>query len=171
MFKRAHRWTLFWARYIQSTSFHPIPLRSIQNMRFKSIIYLLTAHCIQPTLTWDLVNKLYICKIEVFTAVTMKNAIFWDVVPCRSCVNRRFGGTYRLHLQGRKTCEQGTSVSRWLQAEPPVKNTQLYNNRKRGRVEGSVEMGEQAAGHLSPIWGENEVVFSQFSVLCSTIAT
>jgi hypothetical protein len=32
----------------------------------------------------------------------MKNAVFWDVVPCRSCVNRRFGGTYRLHLQGRK---------------------------------------------------------------------
>jgi hypothetical protein len=29
----------------------------------------------------------------------MKNAVFWDVVPCRSCVNRRLGGTYRLHLQ------------------------------------------------------------------------
>jgi hypothetical protein len=28
-----------------------------------------------------------------------KNADFWDVAPCRSCVNRRFGGTYRLHLQ------------------------------------------------------------------------
>jgi hypothetical protein len=23
----------------------------------------------------------------------MKNAVFWDVAPCRSCVNRRFGGT------------------------------------------------------------------------------
>jgi hypothetical protein len=32
----------------------------------------------------------------------MKNAVFWDVAPCRSCVHRRFGGTYRLHLQGRK---------------------------------------------------------------------
>jgi hypothetical protein len=31
---------------------------------------------------------------EVFTAVTMKNAVFWDVAPCRSCeLNRRFGGT------------------------------------------------------------------------------
>jgi hypothetical protein len=30
---------------------------------------------------------------KVFTAVTMKNAIFWDVARCRSCVNRRFGGT------------------------------------------------------------------------------
>jgi hypothetical protein len=30
-------------------------------------------------------------------AVTMKNAVFWDVTPCGSCKNRRFGGTYRLH--------------------------------------------------------------------------
>jgi hypothetical protein len=37
-------------------------------------------------------------RFEVFTAVTMKNAVFWDAAPCRSCVNRRFGGTYRLHL-------------------------------------------------------------------------
>jgi hypothetical protein len=32
----------------------------------------------------------------------MKKAVFWDVAPCRSGVNRRFGGTYRLHLQGRR---------------------------------------------------------------------
>jgi hypothetical protein len=43
-----------------------------------------------------------ICKeFEVFTAVTVKKAVFWNVAPCRSGVNRRFGGTYRLHLQGR----------------------------------------------------------------------
>jgi hypothetical protein len=30
----------------------------------------------------------------------MKNAIFWDVALCRYFVNRRFGRTYRLHLQG-----------------------------------------------------------------------
>jgi hypothetical protein len=46
-----------------------------------------------------------------------KNAVFWEVAPCRSSVNRRFGGTYRLHLQGRKIRERETSVSRWLQTE------------------------------------------------------
>jgi hypothetical protein len=55
-------------------------------------------------------------RFEVFMAVTMKNAVFWYVPQCRSCVNRRFGGTYRLHLQGRKFRERGTSVSRWLQS-------------------------------------------------------
>jgi hypothetical protein len=58
-------------------------------------------------------------------AVTMKNAVFWDVAPRRSCVTRRFGRPYRLHLQGRKIRERGTSESRWLQTEPPVENTQL----------------------------------------------
>jgi hypothetical protein len=43
-----------------------------------------------------------------------KNAVFWSVAPCRYCVNRRFGGTYRLHLQGRKIRERGISLSRWL---------------------------------------------------------
>jgi hypothetical protein len=36
----------------------------------------------------------------------MKNAVFWGVAPCRcGRLNRRFGGSYRLHLQGRKIRE------------------------------------------------------------------
>jgi hypothetical protein len=65
-----------------------------------------------------MVVKLFV----VFTAVTMKNAVFLDVVPCRFYMNRRFGGKYRLHLQGKKIRERGTSVSRWLQLQlqPPA---------------------------------------------------
>jgi hypothetical protein len=37
-------------------------------------------------------------RLEVFAALTMKNTVFWDVALCRYCINRRFGGTYRLHL-------------------------------------------------------------------------
>jgi hypothetical protein len=29
-------------------------------------------------------SRLMLCNIEVFTAVTMKNAVFWDVTPCDS---------------------------------------------------------------------------------------
>jgi hypothetical protein len=32
-------------------------------------------------------------RFGVFTAVTMKNGVFWDVTPCGSCKNRRFGVT------------------------------------------------------------------------------
>jgi hypothetical protein len=31
-------------------------------------------------------------RFEVFTAVTMKNGVSWDVTPCDSYENRRFGG-------------------------------------------------------------------------------
>jgi hypothetical protein len=41
-------------------------------------------------------------RFEVFTVVTMKNGVFWDVTPCGSCKNRRFGGTYGLLQQGDK---------------------------------------------------------------------
>jgi hypothetical protein len=39
---------------------------------------------------------------EVFTAVMMKNAILWDMVPCGVIINRCFGGTCHLRLQGRR---------------------------------------------------------------------
>jgi hypothetical protein len=34
--------------------------------------------------------------------LSMKNGVFWDVTPCGSCKNRRFGGTWRLLPQGDK---------------------------------------------------------------------
>jgi hypothetical protein len=41
----------------------------------------------------DKSNKNGPVSFEVFTVVTMKNGVFWDVMPCGSCKNRRFGGT------------------------------------------------------------------------------
>jgi hypothetical protein len=32
-------------------------------------------------------------RFEAFTAMTMKNVVFWDVALCRSCVNRRSSET------------------------------------------------------------------------------
>jgi hypothetical protein len=40
----------------------------------------------------------------------MKNVVFWDVTPCGSCKNRRFGGTCRLDKLGGKS----VSVLDWL---------------------------------------------------------
>jgi hypothetical protein len=41
-------------------------------------------------------------RFEVFTAVTMNKDVFWDVLPCGACKDRRFGGTHRLLHQGDK---------------------------------------------------------------------
>jgi hypothetical protein len=40
----------------------------------------------------------------------MNVTIFWDIAPCSPYVNRRFGGTYHLYLQGRKSVMEGTSL-------------------------------------------------------------
>jgi hypothetical protein len=46
--------------------------------------------------------KLNCVRFEVSTAVTMMIIIFWEMTPCGSSKNRRFGGSYRLHLQGER---------------------------------------------------------------------
>jgi hypothetical protein len=53
-------------------------------------------------------------QIIIYAVTIFKIAFSWDVASCRSCVNRRSGGMYRLHLRSRKIRERGTSVSRWL---------------------------------------------------------
>jgi hypothetical protein len=44
------------------------------------------------TLVVSLQRRVIIVRFEVFTAVTMKNAVFWDVTPCGSSKSRHFGG-------------------------------------------------------------------------------
>jgi hypothetical protein len=41
-------------------------------------------------------GKHRLVRIEVLTAVAIKNSSFWDITPK---VNQPFGGTYSLHLQ------------------------------------------------------------------------
>jgi hypothetical protein len=47
-------------------------------------------------------RKILHCR-ELWTRGILKSIILWDITPCRTLsFNRRFGGTYRLHLQGRR---------------------------------------------------------------------
>jgi hypothetical protein len=51
-------------------------------------------------------NNLMIVAFEVLRAVVMNNSSIWNItLRCPFKVNRRFGGTYRLHLQGRRVSQ------------------------------------------------------------------
>jgi hypothetical protein len=53
---------------------------------------------------WSYINALFTSRPLRFryeTLYKLKNAVFWNVASCGSCVNRRFGGKYRLYLQGK----------------------------------------------------------------------
>jgi hypothetical protein len=40
-------------------------------------------------------------RYEALTAVVVRSAFFWDIIPCSLLkVNQRFGGTSYLHLEG-----------------------------------------------------------------------
>jgi hypothetical protein len=57
----------------------------------------------------------------------MKNAVFWDVTPCGSCKNRRFGGKHQI-LHGLKDLSSvGTATAyrlddRWGGVRVPVES-------------------------------------------------
>jgi hypothetical protein len=56
-------------------------------------------------------NYIYFLRFDVFTALTVKNAVFWNVAPRDSGKNRRFGGIYRLCHQDDKSRLAGNSVN------------------------------------------------------------
>jgi hypothetical protein len=60
-------------------------------------------------------NNLNFVRFDVITAVVTESTIFWDTTPCSPLkVIRRFGGTYRLHLQGRISRARNQRESRAL---------------------------------------------------------
>jgi hypothetical protein len=69
------------------------------------ILVILSVICVfssVPSRKWYKSSLKYV-GFEVLTAVVMKNIIFWDITPCSPLsVNRRFGGTYRLHFHSQK---------------------------------------------------------------------
>jgi hypothetical protein len=45
-------------------------------------------------------NHFFFLEVGI-TSIDIKSAILWNMTPCSQLkVNRRFGGTYRLYLQG-----------------------------------------------------------------------
>jgi hypothetical protein len=64
-------------------------------------------------------GKAYIyIEFQVLTAVVMKNTIFWGMTPCSPLsANRRFGRTYRFHLQGQRISQARNRRESMWQAE------------------------------------------------------
>jgi hypothetical protein len=76
----------------------------------------------------------------------LKSSIFWDVTPCSPFkVNRRFGGTCRLHLQGREISQAGEQLeTRWqpeLCLQPALKpKRRLTFNGLHGIISQEIEL-------------------------------
>jgi hypothetical protein len=57
----------------------------------------LSLHLFFFALYSELCNIPFIVRFDVFTAVAMKNAVFWNVTTRGSCKSRRFGATHRIN--------------------------------------------------------------------------
>jgi hypothetical protein len=91
-----------WQDYYNTNTIYPSQMGLINENIYLYVVKLSTILVINIQITIVLVKLAFLLRSEVFTAVTMKNAVFWDVMPSGSCKNRRFGGTQRLHHKGDK---------------------------------------------------------------------
>jgi hypothetical protein len=91
-----------------ATSLTESPARASKNVAFCG--FLTGTH-------WPLLMVSVQETVALGQELTVKSIYFWDMTPCSPlCCARRFGGTYRLHLQGRK---------RWRRQVPPKRRAQL----------------------------------------------
>jgi hypothetical protein len=76
-------------------------------------------------------NKLFLCRSEVTTTVVMKSSIFRNIRSCSPLkVNRRFGRTHRLHLQGRKISQARKKRERWEAEQSACRHFGLYRKQE-----------------------------------------
>jgi hypothetical protein len=86
---------------IQLVSIHNVVIIIIFKNVYNSSVTLLAGD-------FGIGNNLMLClqfrfwSTSINYVSSVKNVVFWDVAPCESCEKRCFGGTCRLHLQGRK---------------------------------------------------------------------
>jgi hypothetical protein len=83
----------------------PPTLRNAVTQKFSrcNLMSLINGGCDECHLITDLFDLVIDERFQVFTEVTMKNAIFCSVTPYGSCMNRRLSRNYRLHDRGKKS--------------------------------------------------------------------
>jgi hypothetical protein len=71
--------------------------------------------------------------LRVFTAVTVKNAFFWNVMSRISRYNQRFGSTYSFHHQGNRSRLAGNVSNNYQLTRATLRDTPedgvLYSHR------------------------------------------
>jgi hypothetical protein len=80
---------------------------------------------------------------------SVKRIVFWDMTPCSLLIcTRRFGGKYRLHLQGRRNSPANQQASRILSKDEPI-GTEFY---PLFPIYTGLPTGEHSACHLVAHW-------------------
>jgi hypothetical protein len=94
----------------------------------------------------------------------MRNVIFCDVAPCVFIINRRFGGTCRLHLQGRRNNASEEKCLKLTDCSSEALNENL------GRKSWAVGRSNQRSV-LEERWGEGSQDLKDCSQWADTVAS
>jgi hypothetical protein len=101
-------------------------------------------------------TKCILDGVEVLIVMTMKNTVFWVVMPCKSETASHFGGTYSLNFQG-----QRISHERYPEEEGGGKFSETYSY-----VQGSTEVPFPLFPlTLSPLIDNGHTLLDSFTIL------
>jgi hypothetical protein len=82
----------------------------------------------------------------------VKNVVSWDLTLCGSCKNRRFGGTYRLHLQdGNSELGFFRNVQRTRATRRHIPEDGILDSHRRGNLKSYINAGGRSATGLFTI--------------------
>jgi hypothetical protein len=103
--KRTPHFTITKIYWLTLFKFNPLKPKLVQ-MLFKNPVRTSkrTPHFTITKINWlTLFKEIIVMRFQVLTAASIKfRIVFWDVLPCKIIVDRRFRGTYCLHHQGRQ---------------------------------------------------------------------
>jgi hypothetical protein len=102
----------------------------LSNMKFRTLAEVKFEMTISRLLA---IHLLYL--FSVLNKELMKSIFFWDMMPGSAVSGyRRFGGTYRLHLQGRRIVQQSSeqattqrTTRRYIPEEDTLQNHRCEN--------------------------------------------
>jgi hypothetical protein len=88
--------------YNALVSTHKCTVRPPEDMSTRVKTTFFVRRCVRPYLrVWRKENRWHDERFQVLAAASMKfRIVFWDVLPCKIIVDRRFRGTCCLHEQG-----------------------------------------------------------------------
>jgi hypothetical protein len=123
--------------------------------------------CVQPWVNHN-VNA---CAVTLLTSFLLKSTVFWGVAPCRSCVNRRFGGTYGLIFRLQAPAHAGSSLADFSTLKTEAKRSSETSVHTRSTRRHTPECGilhyrsrENLKSYIVFFYFGNETSFKKLSV-------
>jgi hypothetical protein len=102
------------------------------------------------TVSFPIPPSKYSFPEELQILYELKNTVLWVIMPCSSEKARRFGGTYSLHLQGRRVSQARRQLKQAVSRDPHVESQASSRPSKPERPDREPMGGQEDSERAQP---------------------